>query len=138
MPLHAVDPSRGPVHQAEGMSEGDDEHTTAQSHPHSSRTERAAKTTRGWRDRLAAPVFAPWDEPEDDPDSEADEDDEYAELDELIGSRAATPESQAEAEADTEVSGDDSPSRASRGKRDTALRDVLDRPGEPDIYADLD
>lgn len=138
VPLHAVDPSRGPVHQAEGASEGDDEHTAPQSHPHSSHTERVTKTKRGWRDRLAAPVFAPWDEPEDDPDSEADEDDEYAELDELIGSRAATPESGAEAEVDAAVSDDDSPSRASRGKRDTALRDVLDRPGEPDIYADLD
>lgn len=30
------------------------------------------------------------------------------------------------------------PSRPSRGRRDTSLRDVLDRPDEPDIYADLD
>ncbi|MFD2674428.1 cell division protein PerM [Gulosibacter bifidus] len=37
-----------------------------------------------------------------------------------------------------ETDADPGPSRPSRGRRDSSLRDVLDRPGEPDIYADLD
>lgn len=149
VPLETADsgaaPRREPARRDEYSGGGS---TAVGEHPHPDTPlhEVAGVSHRSWRDRMT-PKTASWRDDEPVSMRTDDTDDDLVELDDLFDDPDART---AEREAPGRASGrTDEPreqrdaakppvERRSRSPRSTSLRDALNRPDEPDIYADLD